>query len=270
SYIPSWLPGGRYKQHAKECRILARQVLNDPVQYVKDSMAFGLARKSLVCDLLRNQVGRGTSYDREEAIKGVAASSFLAGAETTFSTLLVFILAMVLFPEVQTKAQEEIDHVIGRQRLPDFNDRENMPYVEAVVLETLRWYPVIPLGVPHMTTEDDVFDGMYIPKGATVMINVWHLTQSGKIVEDTSSPVFGLGRRICPGRHVADQSIWAAIVSILATLQIGKEKDEHDNEIDVVPEFTTGAGQHPKRFPCSVKPRSSKAMQMILATRSTE
>ncbi|KAG6325816.1 hypothetical protein ID866_13273, partial [Astraeus odoratus] len=178
SYIPSWLPGGRYKQHAKECRILARQVLDDPVQYVKDSMTFGLARKSLVCDLLRNQVGRGTSYDREEAIKGVAASSFLGSwcrdCAQTFSTLLVFILAMVLFPEVQSKAQEEIDRVIGRERLPDFNDRMNMPYVEAVVLETLRWYPVIPLGLPHMTSEDDVFDGMYIPQGATVMINVWY------------------------------------------------------------------------------------------------
>jgi cytochrome P450 len=64
----------------------------------------------------------------------------------TFSTLLVFFLAMVLHPEVQAKAQAEIDRVVGKDRLPDFDDRPALPYLEAIMRETLRWYPVVPLG----------------------------------------------------------------------------------------------------------------------------
>jgi hypothetical protein len=70
------------------------------------------------------------------------------GKMQTTSTLHVFLLAMVLYPEVQARAQEEIDSVIGEglKRLPDWDDRASMPYVDAVIRETLRWFPVVPLG----------------------------------------------------------------------------------------------------------------------------
>ena len=71
----------------------------------------------------------------------------------TMSTLCVFLLAMVLYPEVQARAQEEIDSIIGKdlKRLPDWDDRASMPYVEAVIRETLRWFPVVPLGLCFST-----------------------------------------------------------------------------------------------------------------------
>jgi cytochrome P450 len=72
---------------------------------------------------------------------------------------------MAMHPEFQTKAQEEIDSVIGTHRLPEFEDRPLLPYVEAVYREVMRWKPVLPLGLPHATTEDDVYDGYFIPKG---------------------------------------------------------------------------------------------------------
>jgi cytochrome P450 len=62
-------------------------------------------------------------------------------------TLLVFLLAMVLYPEVQAKAQAEIDQVVGKDRLPDFNDRPMLPYMDAIMRETLRWNPVFPFGL---------------------------------------------------------------------------------------------------------------------------
>ena len=65
----------------------------------------------------------------------------------THSTLLVFLLAMVLHPEVQAKAQADIDRVIGKDRLPDFDDRPELPYLDAMLCETLRWHPVVPLGL---------------------------------------------------------------------------------------------------------------------------
>ena len=87
-----------------------------------------------------------------------------------------FFLAMTLFPEVQRKAQEEIDRVIGTDRLPTFEDREDLPYVDAVVKEVLRWHPVAPMGVPHVSTEDDIYEGHFIPAGAIIMPNIWFVS----------------------------------------------------------------------------------------------
>ena len=66
----------------------------------------------------------------------------------------MFILAMTLYPEVQIKAQEEIDRVVGQDRLPDLSDRENLPYIEGVFMETLRWKPVVPLGESLLRTSE--------------------------------------------------------------------------------------------------------------------
>ena len=84
-----------------------------------------------------------------------------------------FFLAMTVFPDAQRKAQEEIDRVIGQNRLPSFEDRENLPYIDATVKEVLRWHPVAPMGLPHTSTEDDVCEGYFIPKGSMLFANVW-------------------------------------------------------------------------------------------------
>lgn len=82
---------------------------------------------------------------------------------------------MLLNPEVQAKAQEELDRVVGRGRLPDFADEENLPYIHAICLEVLRWHPVAPLGVPHGLMADDDYCGMQLPKGCTILPNIWYL-----------------------------------------------------------------------------------------------
>jgi cytochrome P450 len=82
------------------------------------------------------------------AIKDVTGVAYLAGGDTTMSSLLAFFLAMLVYPEVQTNAQAEIDRVVGKDRLPEFDDQENLPYVQAVVSECLRWLPVTPTGIP--------------------------------------------------------------------------------------------------------------------------
>ena len=98
-------------------------------------------------------------------------------------------LAMSLYPEVQKKAQAEIDAVVGSDRFPDFEDRHSMSYINAIVKETMRWHLVAPVGeffyhhiytvltrfeaVPHMATNDDEYDGYYIPKGTNVFGNSW-------------------------------------------------------------------------------------------------
>lgn len=80
---------------------------------------------------------------------------------------------MTVFPDVQRKAQEEIDRVIGKKRLPVASDRDNLPYLDATVKEVLRWHPVAPMGLPHTSTENDLCEGYLIPKGAMIFVNVW-------------------------------------------------------------------------------------------------
>lgn len=80
---------------------------------------------------------------------------------------------MAMYPGVQKKAQDELDRVVGRTRLPDFSDRESLPYINAVVRELTRWNSVAPLALPHAVLEDDEYNGYYIPKGCIVMPNVW-------------------------------------------------------------------------------------------------
>ena len=97
---------------------------------------------------------------------------------------------MVLHPHVFKKAQEEIDQLLGGERLPQYSDRPSLPYVSAVFKEIVRWRPPTPLGsshllpaqieislfhvgVPHRSMQDDVYEGYLIPAGTTVIENVW-------------------------------------------------------------------------------------------------
>lgn len=75
---------------------------------------------------------------------------------------------MVMYPEVQRKAQAELDAVVGRGRMPEFADHSELPYIQAMVKEVLRWRPTIPSGVAHMSMEDQEYGGYLIPKGAIV------------------------------------------------------------------------------------------------------
>lgn len=81
---------------------------------------------------------------------------------------------MTLFPEVQHKAQEELDRVVGTSRLPTYEDRQNLPYIDALMKEVLRWHPIVPMGLPHKTDQEDVINGYLIPKDSMLIPNTWY------------------------------------------------------------------------------------------------
>ena len=91
----------------------------------------------------------------------------------TSSTLKTFFLAMCLYPDVQKRAQAELDAVVGTGRLPDHADRRSLPYVDALVKETIRWQPAAPLALPHVSIEDVEYDGYFIPAGTILFANSW-------------------------------------------------------------------------------------------------
>ncbi|EGN96539.1 hypothetical protein SERLA73DRAFT_184621 [Serpula lacrymans var. lacrymans S7.3] len=272
-YIPPWFPGANFQRKALQCQKLTAEMIEAPFQYTKQSIAAGTAiPSSMLYDLFSRIPEDDPSY--ELAMKSSTATAFSSGSETSSSLLQIFVLAMLFNPDVQQKAQLEIDAVVGRNRLPDFSDRPSLPYVEAVFRETLRWRPVVPLGVPHATTNDDNFEGYFIPKGATIVTNIWAMAQNedkypepskykperfftadGKLNDDTLGFVFGFGRRVCAGRHIGDATVWAAIASILAVFNVTKAKDEHGDDIEVIPQWTNGITVHPLPFPCCFEPR---------------
>ncbi|KAG5724323.1 O-methylsterigmatocystin oxidoreductase [Termitomyces sp. T112] len=282
-HIPTWFPGARFHHFAAECRVYTTGMVEIPFKYVKDKLATGTELSSLTERLLKQDDAISPIEIPEADLKSAMATAFVGAADTTVSSAETFIYAMLVNPEAQRKAQGEIDSVVGRNRLPDFSDRPNLPYVEAVYREVMRWHPVTPLGLAHSTSADDVYNGYFIPKGTTVIANVWSMThdesryaepnlfkperffdENGYLNTDDDIISFGFGRRICPGRHMASSTLWLLFSSILATFNIKKARDEQGNEIDVDESYTSGLVSHKVPHSCSITPRSEKAQTLII------
>jgi len=141
-HLPNWLARSWSLKFARDWKWAIQQIHDVPFAAVEQEMKDGTAQPSFIHTLLENsnlkaQRGEAIEFTPED-IKGAAGAIYAAGQDTTWSTLVVFILNMVLHPEIQKKAQQQIDSVIGHDRLPDFNDRSSLPYVDYIVQETLR------------------------------------------------------------------------------------------------------------------------------------
>jgi len=287
-HIPEWLPWFTYKPLIRIGQELGNQVVHPPMRFVKESMLNGTARPSLALEHLREQEDQklnGPDRNKvEEAMAGALASMYAAGLDTTVAAFKWFLVAMLLSPDIQKKAQDELDSVIGRDRLPNFEDRSRLPYVDAVCKEVLRWHPALPAGLPHMATQDDIYEGFFIPQGAVMISNVWtifhdpalypepdlfkperYLNPNGTLREDpVLTSLFGFGKRICPGRHFADASLFISIASLLSVFDIKRGRGGGDKRSDY-----TYAGfsivSVPNPFPCSFVPRDKRARELILA-----
>lgn len=181
---------------------------------------------------------------------------------------------------MQVKAHAEIDRTIGKDRLPSFADRDKLPYLDAIVKEVQRWRPVTPTSVPHATTQDDIYNGFLVPKDSTIIPNVQLFTRNEEMYPDpesfnpdrflaTPAPMnpaeftFGFGRRACPGRLLAETSMWLTIAQSLATFEIGKAMGEDGKEIEPSVEYADGFVSHPPPFGISVKARSVEIERLI-------
>ncbi|PPQ94229.1 hypothetical protein CVT25_006655 [Psilocybe cyanescens] len=141
--------------------------------------AQGDARPSLVADLLERKNTVGVSEKEEVAVMTIAPTTYIGASDPTKSAIGTFIYLMVINPDIQSKAQAEIDRILESKRLPGYEDRPAMLYVEAIYRKVLRWKPPGSLGFPHAVTEDDFYDGYLIPKGATILSNIWLVILTG-------------------------------------------------------------------------------------------
>ncbi|KAF8646264.1 hypothetical protein AX16_007304 [Volvariella volvacea WC 439] len=280
-HIPTWAPFSTFKRNALLTREAVDKMMSIPFEMVKNEMKAGSAIPSFTSTLLESCRLPGEEYvtpEDEADIKGAAGTLYAASEDTTVCIMEAFFLAMTRHPEVYAKVQAEIDSVTRGERLPDFEDRPLLPYLECVLQEVYRWCPPVPLGLPHRLMEDDVYRGYLVPSGSTVIANIYAMTRDCPDPEsfrperfmedpDTLDPrtmIFGFGRRICPGRHYAEAGLWFTLSRIIATLDISQVLDETGNPLTPEADFTTAFVRHPKPFPCKITPRE-KSIKLLQA-----
>jgi len=224
---------------------------------------------------MQHQAEYGLNDDEAAYLCG---SLFGAGSDTTSAAIMVLVMAAARFPEAQKKAQEQLDLVVGQDRMPSFGDLDDLPYVNAFVLESYRWRPVSAGGFVHRATEDIQYNGYLIPKGASVVGNHWGifrdpsvfpspelfkperwLTEEGRVRDDLKNFNFGFGRRICPGQHVANRSVLINAADILWSFRISQNPNK---PIDVFG-FTDTANSHPLPFEVRFEQRFGSVERVI-------
>ncbi|VDB95386.1 unnamed protein product [Peniophora sp. CBMAI 1063] len=214
----------------------------------------------------------------QDVAKRLPANIFFSGANTSVSSATTFFLAMAKYPEVQRRAQEEIDRVVGTDRLPTFADEADLPYVNGLVKEIFRWRPTAPLAIPHASMEDDTYNGLFIPKDALVIGNSWAILHDEKVYPDPErfeperwlknekdfpEAAFGHGRRQCPAKYFAREWLFITFASILATYNVSKAVDAKGKEIEPVDDYSATLFSYPAPFQCRIEPRSEAARRLI-------
>lgn len=288
-YLPDGFPGTSFKETARRWKKVTQAAVDIPYSFVRQQMTTHRYQPSYVSNLVqqcsKDSAEKRLSHDDERTIKWTAAIMYAGGTDTTAATLSSFILAMILFPEVQRTAQEEIDRVIGNDRLPRFEDRDKLPYIEGVVKEAFRWSPVGSLAFPHVMSENTTYSGYLIPKGAAIIPSAWWFLHDPDVYVDESifnperyleprsepdpkSEAFGYGRRICPGRYLADASVFLAVAQILAAFNISKAVDEQGVEKEAKLEVIPGMISRPVDFPYKIVPRSVGSAHLVRSIES--
>lgn len=207
-----------------------------------------------------------------------------AGVDTTSSSLMSCILAMALNPDIQAKAHEELDLIVGRERSPRWSDEGDLKYIKAIVQETLRWRPVFPLGGPqHSPIQDDIYRGYTIPKGTPILGNLFAINRNPReypeplkfmperFLGELKAPfpnkkghnVFGWGRRVCSGEPLAQQSLFFTAACLLWAFEMGPGKDK-DVSAPLLDESTkiSSANPHDQGSEVKLDPEAYNNMQV--------
>ncbi|KAM9357664.1 cytochrome P450 2J2-like [Symphorus nematophorus] len=198
-----------------------------------------------------------------------AADLFVAGTETTTTTLHWGLLYMIYYPHIQEKVQAEIDAVVGSSRQPSVTDRENMPYTNAVIHEVQRMADIVPLNVGHVTSKDTTLDKYTIPKGTLILAtlnsvlhdeSMWEtpytfnpqhfLDQDGKFRKREAFLPFSTGKRVCLGEQLARMELFLFFTSLLQRFSFSAPDGEQPSL-----EFKMGSIRGPKPYNLCAVPR---------------
>ncbi|KAH8992362.1 cytochrome P450 [Lactarius akahatsu] len=234
---------------------------------VLSALSEGSGRPSICASLFKgsdhNQLSR-------QEMAWLAGGLFVAGADTTSITMRWWALAMIAHPEVQKRAHIELDTVVGRSRTPTFSDAPNLLYIQAIVKEVLRWRPALPFSLPHSTTEDDWYNGMFIPKGT---LPERFLDAHGEVLpgpaetREEGHSTYGFGKRACMGKHVANDALFIYIATSLWAVTLEPAHDEDGNKVPFDADVFVDGGMtlKPAPYECKITPRFGEVVSILAA-----
>ncbi|KAL5640063.1 hypothetical protein ACGC1H_007383 [Rhizoctonia solani] len=283
-YWPEWMPGGSFQALVRRARELRKLAGDDPFDRVKTEMADGVAHSSYVSRMLaeieqgseKGATGLGNQADYEELIRANAVTLFGAGFDTTVTTLLSFLVAMQMYPGVQSRAREEVlstlDPMTGQ---PVPAEIVNLPYLRNLLREVMRWLPALPLGIPHATKEEDEYRGYYIPARSVIVPNLWALSREQSIYPDSETfdpdrfndaslpydTPFGFGRRRCPGMYLANSNLLIVFAYLLANFEISKATNEDGSTIEPSITMRKDLNSRPDSLRCGFMPRNRDTLE---------
>lgn len=159
----------------------------------------------------------------------------IAGVENTTITMIWAITLLLKNPSVLEKAQAEVDAIVGKERILKESDIANLPYLQAIVKETLRLYPPAALLIPHAAREDCIIGGYHVSRGTRLVVNAWMIQRDPRLWSDPEKFFperfidgsmdikgqsfevlpFGSGRRMCPGTLFALQVLHLTLAQML-------------------------------------------------------
>ncbi|BAE63236.1 cytochrome P450 [Aspergillus flavus] len=304
-HLPDWIAPWKaeIKRRGRleaEANMTLVRVVQQDVESAKESPGAEPLFNSLTKQLLETRDSDPTAFPLSERdFSYIPASLFGAGSDTTSSTLCSAMLAIVTNPRTMEVAQLELDSVVGRDRLPTFEDIPNLPYLRAFSKEVLRWRPVAVLGgTPHACSEDDYYRGYYIPQGTVMLGNSWAINMNPKYYPnpDQFNPLrfldmdphllpylpkeytasaeqekgsghpsklghssFGWGRRICPGADLATNTLLITLSRLLWCFDIRPIPGQTYDTLD----YTNGFNIRPRSLHLSLQVRSDQHRQVI-------
>ncbi|KAJ7359848.1 cytochrome P450 [Mycena albidolilacea] len=276
----------KWKRECKRIRHLQRARYFGLLEDTRERMRQNQHNGSFMEVVLERQAELGM----DDEMAGWFGAALLEGAtDTTSSYIQSLVLALVAHPRAQKKAHEEIDRVVGEHRMPNLEDLEQMPYVRAIISEAHRFRPVIPLGIPHASLATEKYHGYIIPKGTTIFVNIWGIFHDPALFDNPEEFIperyllsengtkpgvdgsglrpsfpFGFGRRICPGMHLAQNSINLNAMNLLWAFDLKPDIDTNGNQIPVDTfAYTKGLATAPMAFKCRITPRTAVTAKII-------
>ncbi|XP_061684552.1 cytochrome P450 2F3-like isoform X1 [Syngnathoides biaculeatus] len=265
------LPGSQHKVFAN--MEVVRSFIDQKIQQHQDSLEPGPPRDFIDCFLNRIQQEKHnkTTEFFYENLQATVMNLFMAGTETTSSTIRYALSIFIKHPEVQEKMQKEIDAVIGRERCVNMEDRKSMPFTDAVIHEVQRFLDIAPFSLPHYTLHDVSFRGYTIPKD-TIVVPLLHsvlkdetqwadpltfdpqhfLDHNGNFKKNPSFMPFSSGKRACVGESLARMELFIFLVSLLQHFSFSCPGGP--DSVDLTPEYSTFTNM-PRRHQLVAMPR---------------
>ncbi|KFY55956.1 hypothetical protein V496_06863 [Pseudogymnoascus sp. VKM F-4515 (FW-2607)] len=260
-----WYLPGKWKTRAYETRSIMDKLWSDARAKVDERRAIGDVREAMI-DLKLDEYNTTGWKMSQHAFNTMFGELLEAGADTTANMLLTLILAFTKHPEVQVKARKELDAVCGTERTPLFSDFDQLPYINCIVKEAMRWRPTSDLGLPHKVSQDDWYNGMFIPKDSVIWIGIWTMHQDPtlypepeKFKPERFAKHTKLANEICPGIHLAERSMWRITAKLLWAFEFSEKPDA---PLDVNA-YNSANLVRPLEYTVNVKPRSAAHLAVI-------